>query len=208
MRPAVPMGIPLIPRRLVRTVPVESTVEAEHLWATACALHPDWEHITWRDPIDPAAFPITSPYWQDCETGAQLADLIRAEDLLHNGGWYLDSDVQMLKPLDELCALNAVAAWEDRDHIPNAVLGFTPGHPALQHVLDLAITRRDRGTWAAGVGVTTEVFRNADMVLLPPGSFYAVHWRTAHHNPIDWDQVAKDNPWAYAIHRYRASWHA
>jgi mannosyltransferase OCH1-like enzyme len=192
----------------VRTVPAVTTAETERLWTIATELHPDWEHVTWRDPVDPTAFPITSPYWGDCETGAQLADLIRVEDLLHRGGWYIDSDVWCLRPFDSLCALHGVAAWEDKQFIPNAVLGFTPGHQALQRVLELAIDRRFRGTWKAGVGVTTEVFRNrTDMTLLPPGAFYPVHWRDAHAKEVDWAQAAKEAPWAYTMHQYAASWH-
>ena len=198
----------MIPRRLVRTVPAHTHPHMEVLWDEACRLHPDWEHVTWRDPVDASSFPFTSPYWADCESGAQLADLIRAEDLLHNGGWYIDSDVQMLRPLDSLCALQGVAAWEDNLHIPNAVLGFAPGHPALQRVIDLAIRRRFQGTWKAGVGVTTEVFRTRDdMTLLPPGAFYPVHWREAHRGFVNWSKVAADNPWAFCIHKYAASWH-
>lgn len=199
----------MIPHRLVRTVPNQTTSDVEDLWAIACDLHPDWEHVTWRDPINPEAFPITSPYWGDCETGAQLADLVRAEDLLHRGGWYIDSDVWCLKPFDSLCHLDGVAAWEDSSHIPNAVLGFRPGHPALREVVRLAVDRRFEGTWPAGVGVTTEVFKHrSDMVLLPPGSFYPVAWRRAHRGKVDWAQVARDNPWSFCIHQYRASWHA
>lgn len=197
----------MIPRRLVRTVPATTTAHVEQLWADACALHPEWEHVTWRDPIDRAAFPLTSPYWDDCETGAQLADLVRVEDLYHHGGWYIDSDMWMLKPLDSLSALDAVVAYEDHIHIPNAVLGFTPGHPALKDVIDRAISRRFAGTWLAGVGVCTEVFsgRN-DVVVLPPGVFYPVHWQDAHRGGVMWRDIPKANPWAYGVHLYHGSW--
>lgn len=198
----------MIPRRLVRTVPTDTTLDVEKLWAEACALHPDWEHVTLRDPINRNAFPLTSPYWDECESGAQLADLVRVEDLYHNGGWYIDSDMWMLKPLDNLCALNAVVAYEDHLHIPNAVLGFPPGHPALKDVIDRAISRRHAGTWLAGVGVTTEVFSyRSDITILPPGCFYPVRWQDAHRGGIAWREVAKANPWAYGIHKYAASWH-
>lgn len=198
----------MIPKRLVRTIPAVKTAHAENLWDTACALHPDWEHVTWQDPIDRTRFPITSPYWDDCETGAQLADLVRAEDLYHSGGVYIDSDVWVLKPFDDLCQLNGFAAWEDHLHIPNAVLGFRPGHPALKHVLDLAISKRFQGTWAAGVGVTTQVFQDhTDITLLPPGAFYPVHWKTAHRGLVNWSEQADLNPWAWCLHKYAASWH-
>lgn len=199
----------MIPRRLVRTVPAKVDPDTELLWGIACGLHPDWEHVTWRDPIDQAAFPITSPYWQDCETGAQLADLVRAEDLYHSGGIYLDSDFHCFKSFEPFVGLNGFAAFEDRNYIPNAVMGFRPGHPALREVLDQAIAKRHRGTWTAGVGVTNEVFRHhKDILLMPPGMFYAVHWRDAHRHGIDIDRVRSNNPWAVGIHLYKASWHA
>ena len=188
-------------------MPAGTTVETEQLWDIACDLHPGWEHVTWRDPINPEMFPLTSPFWADCESGAQLADLVRVEDLFHRGGWYIDSDVWCLKPFDDLCALDAVAGWEDHSYIPNAVLGFTPGHPALKQVIDLAVARRFDGTWNAGVGVTTEVF-SIGVTLLPPGAFYPLHWKQAHTQRVDWQQVADRNPWSYCIHKYAASWHA
>lgn len=198
----------MIPKRLVRTVPETTPQTTEDLWEHAKTLHPDWKHVTHRDPCDPTQFPLTNPFWDDCETGAQLADLIRAEDLYHRGGFYIDSDVEMIRRLDPFCGCDGVAAWEDEHHIPNAVLGFRAGHPALKLVLDRAISARFNGTWAAGVGVTTEVFKNRDdIVLLPPGSFYAVPWREAHRTNVNWVKAAKRNPWAYCLHRYEASWH-
>lgn len=198
----------LIPRRLVRTVPEHTSDEQERLWEIAIKLHPDWEHITLRDPIDRAGFPITADYWAECESGAQLADLVRAEELYHRGGVYIDSDVECYRPFDPLLAVPGFAAWEDHLHIPNAVMGFTTGHRALTEVVFLAIDRRHQGTWKAGVGVTTEVFRRRDdMLLLPPGSFYPVHWREAHRRMVNWRTVKTQNPWAFAAHKYAASWH-
>lgn len=198
----------MIPHRLIRTVPAQTSVEVERLWDVATGLHPTWEHITLRDPIDSRDFPLTSPYWADCETGAQLADLVRVEELWWRGGFYIDSDVWCLKPFDSLCNLDAVVGWEDHLYIPNAVMGFPPQHPALRTVIDMAITRRHQGTWIAGVGVTTTVFKaRNDVALLPPAAFYPVHWKTAHRGFVHWDEEARKNPWAYCIHKYAASWH-
>lgn len=197
----------MIPKRLVRTVPTNTTLEVEKLWTDACALHPEWEHVTWRDPINRNAFPLTSPYWDECESGAQLADLVRVEDLYHSGGVYQDADFVAFRPFTPLLGLDGFAAYEDASYVPNAVMGFRPGHPALRHVIDLAIAKRFSGTWTAGVGVTTEVFRNRDdILLLPPGSFYAVHWRDAHKYGIDIDKVRAENPWAVGVHLYAHSW--
>jgi hypothetical protein len=118
--------------------------------------------------------------------------------------------VECWKPFDPLLALPGFAAWEDQEHVPNAVMGFEPKHPALWAVLHLAIERRGQGTWNAGVGVTTEVFvGREDMLLLPPGSFYPYHWRekrayVAGH--LKEQRVRESNPWAFCAHHWSHSW--
>lgn len=195
----------MIPKRLVRTVPEKTTAEVEIWWDRACRLHPDWEHITWRDPIDKSYFPLTSPFWQDCESGAQLADLVRTEDLYWRGGVYIDSDVEVYRPFDALLPLSAFAGWDCIEYVPNAIMGFEPRHSALKKVVEQAIDRRHEGTWSAGVGVTTEVFRGCDnIVLFPPGSFYPVYWRLA--RSTDWSTVEANNPWAFCSHHAHHSW--
>ena len=196
----------MIPRTLVRTVPEHTSEETEELWRIATGLHPEWEWVTLRDPIDRDGFPITSPHWDNCQTGAQLADLVRAEYLYHNGGVYIDSDYLCWKSFDTLVSCGAFAAWEDDRAIPNAVMGFAPGHPALAQILGLAVARQSLGTWEAGVGVTTEVFKGRDdILLLPPGVFYPVHYT---HKALitDLDQIRGSNPWAFGVHLWHHSW--
>lgn len=195
----------MIPTRLIRTVPEETTEEVEAWWVQARLLHPHWTHITLRDPVHRSSFPLTSSFWDTCESGAQLADLIRLEELYHRGGVYIDSDYEAWRPFDSLTGLKAFAAWEDEHHVPNAVMGFPPRHPALMDAIDMARLRHDHGTWEAGVGVTTEVFpQHSDIVLFPPGTFYPVHYRVK--NLVDWSKVQEQNPWAYGAHRWRHSW--
>lgn len=195
----------MIPSRLVRTVPESTTDDVERYWNWACALHPHWEHITLRDPVNRADFPSTSHLWDSCESGAQMADLIRAEELWRRGGVYIDSDVEVYRSFDPLLGLDGFAGWDCVDYIPNAIMGFHPGHPAIGRVVELAIERHHQGTWPAGVGVTTEVFKGRnDMALLPPGSFYPVFWRD--RDRTNWKAVEAQNPWAYCVHRAHHSW--
>ncbi|WP_165774089.1 glycosyltransferase [Mycolicibacterium sphagni] len=192
----------MIPRRLVRVVPEHTTAQVETWWAGATALHPGWEHVTRRQPHDPDLFPRTAPYWPDCETGAQLADLVRAEELWHWGGVYIDSDVEVFKPFDNLVGLPAFAGWEDGKRVCNAVLGFPPHHPVLRDFLDLAIERRHHGTEAAGVATFTEIVTGRDdVVLLPPDAFYPAHWSEEAH-------PSKVKPWSWTLHYWAKSWHA
>lgn len=196
----------MIPRRLVRTVPLHTSDFVERNWQRAAELHPGWQLVTWRDPIDPAAFPVTSPHWDRCTSGAQRAGLIRLEDLLHRGGIYLDSDVEPFRSLDPLLPLHAFAAWEDERVVPDAVLGAKPRHPAIAECLDLAIEAIERGPWESGPGVTTRVLPGRDdVLLLPPGAFFPIHYRKPDRRALRRSDRGQA-PWIFAVHHWSGSW--
>lgn len=204
----------MIPRILHRSVPAVTSAEVEGFWAETVSMHDGWDCRTWRDPLDPAEFPLTSPSWMLCQSGAQFAGLVRLELLLTHGGVWLDSDVEMYRPLDVLCHLPMFAAWEDKAVVPDAVLGAVPGHPAVAACLSLALERlhsgrsdwqSGRGAWATGPGVTTTVLPGRDdVLLLPPGSFYPAHY--VGKERVRWSQVRSLNPWAFGAHHWHASW--
>lgn len=202
----------MIPRRLVRVVPEHTSEEVERWWADACALHPSWEHVTLRDPIDPSGFPNTREKWGQVCAGAQLADLVRFDELYCRGGVYIDSDVQLFKPLDSLLQLGGFAAWEDDQAIPNAVLGFEPEHFALARIIVLAMESVPGNPWHTGVGSVTQILKDRhhdNVLVLPPDTFYPVHYRvkrlldTPGYTPED---IRQRLPWCFGLHWYRHSW--
>lgn len=194
----------MIPRRLVRTVPAMTSATVEHFWADACDLHPDWEHVTLRDPTDPIGFPITSPHWNACTSGAQRAGLIRLEELWHRGGVYIDSDFECYRPFDSLLGVDAFIGWEDASWAPDAVLGACPGHPAIRAALLLAMERLSLGASSSGPKVTTQTMTGRDDVLeLPPGSFYPYHYTEKERRHEDHQAT---NPWAFGAHHWAGSW--
>lgn len=202
----------MIPPRLVRTVPASTSDQIEDWWEKACKLHPDWEHVTWRDPIDSTQFPLTAPHWARCTSGAQMAGLIRLEDIVQHGGIYIDSDVELYRSLDVLLSLRGFAAWEDPEVVPDAVLGCEPGHQGFAVCLSLAIARlhsaspdwrTGAGAWSTGPGVTTTVLPGrTDVLLFPPGAFYPYHY-------TEKDRRGEDHsaqPWTFAAHHWHGSW--
>ncbi|MFO8012613.1 MAG: glycosyltransferase [Phycisphaerae bacterium] len=88
----------MIPRRLhfVWVTDDEPTGRHAENLARARRLHPGWEVRLWR----PAAL---SPHWQPLyERGACIAhqaDVLRYDVLERRGGWYLDTDTWLFRPL-------------------------------------------------------------------------------------------------------------
>lgn len=192
-----------IPRILFRTVPEQTTDEVEGWWAEFVRLHPGWDCRTYRDPLDPAEWPLTADLWSRCQNGAQLAGLVRLEGLVTHGGCYVDSDVKPYRSLEPLLHLPAFAGWEDETTLPDAVLGAAPHHPAFVACLEKARASIEGGgdAYQSGPMVTTEVLPNRDDVLtLPPGAFYPHHY-------LQKNQAGKQiGPWVFAEHCWHHSW--
>lgn len=195
-----------IPRILHRTVPEQPTEQAERLWAGAARLLPGWELMDHHDPLDPNDWD-TGNLWPLCDSGAQKAGLIRLEALYRHGGVYVDSDFELYRSLEPLLCLEGFAGWEDAKVVPDAVLGFRPGHPAVAIMLDKAraAVMKGEGAWVSGPGVTTSTLPGRDDVtLLPPGSFYPYHYKDK-ETQRDMDHMNLQ-PWAFGAHHWAHSW--
>lgn len=204
----------MIPRRIIRSVPEQTSDQVEDFWRGIQALHPGWEFVTFRDPLPRAAFPLTSPWWPRCQSGAQLAGLVRLEALWASGGIWCDSDYEGYRPFTPLLGCEAFAAWEDANVVPDAVMGSEAGHPAIKECIVLALARiqtesqdwqTGNGAWATGPGVTTAVLPGRDDVtLLGPESFYPVHYTEKER--LLTERHWRDNPATYGVHHWAASW--
>lgn len=194
-----------IPRHLFRTCQEKTTPEVEQWWNEAKLIHPTWRHITVREPVDPAQFPISSPVWGMCGSGAQKAGLIRLELVLTYGGVYIDSDVSVCRPFESLRSCALFAGFEDENVIPDAVFGAEPGNEVVAEMLQIAITLVELGesAWSSGPGVFTDVLRTSNRaVLFPPMAFYPVHYRQKH-------LLGRDNcahPSTFCVHHWFGSW--
>lgn len=200
----LPVGA--IPRILHRTLPAHIDQQVEAWWEQFAELHPGWDLRTWREPLDPASFPLTADLWPRCVNGAQRAGLVRLELLVSHGGVYVDSDVAPFRSLEPLLDLQAFGCWEDRQVVPDFVLGARPHHPAFELALAKARSVIEGGgdAWQSGPGVTTEVLPGRDdVLLLPPGAFAPFHY-------LERSRAAEVNadppPYAFAAHQWHGSW--
>lgn len=195
-----------IPRILHRTVPEETSPQVEAWWEHFRQLHPGWELMTHRDPLNADDWPELGDLWHACQNGAQRAGLIRLEALWRWGGVYVDSDIEPYRSLEPLLHLPGFSAWEDNKVAPDAVLGAEPGHPAVAIMMLRArhaiIYNLD--AWHSGPGVSTATLPGRpDWLLLPPGSFYPYSY-------LDKNRAGDDHmtqqPWCFGVHRWHGSW--
>ena len=88
-------------------------------WKKFC---PDYELMLW----DMNKFDIHSVKWVEQavqqKKWAFAADYLRLKILNDHGGFYLDSDLELLKPIDEFCACDFVTGFIDRP--PNVFLNM------------------------------------------------------------------------------------
>jgi mannosyltransferase OCH1-like enzyme len=141
--------------------------------------------------------------WSKGRNLAERADLVRYEVLRRHGGVYVDTDVECLRPIDDLLdGVVAFAAYEVPGRLCNAVLGAVPAHPAFARAVDLAATTVGRGTYpdATATSFLTYILEaHEDVTLFGAERFYPVLWDgSANAAPAD------DPP--HAFHHWAKSW--
>ncbi len=79
---------------------------------------PDWNYKLWNeDNFDVNAIPYTAEAYT-AKRFAFVTDYVRLYALMTEGGVYLDTDVEILKPLDDLMHLKAFTGYEGSKHKP------------------------------------------------------------------------------------------
>ena len=68
---------------------------------------------------------------------ALASDMMRVHILNEHGGIYLDTDVEILKPLDRFMQHELFMGYECKFWVSTAVIGGVPGHPVFQTLAKL-----------------------------------------------------------------------
>lgn len=79
---------------------------------------PDWEYKLWNeDNFDINSVPYVKEAYEACKY-AFVSDYVRLFALYSEGGVYMDTDVEAIKPYDDLLRLTAFAGYEGSKHTP------------------------------------------------------------------------------------------
>jgi mannosyltransferase OCH1-like enzyme len=203
----------MIPKILHRVIPYKTTELMDKSWESVLNNLNGWQFVTH---YDDETLPMTKDYLHLCPHGAFRADLIRLESLYIMGGVYLDSDIELIKPIDHLLDNNFFAVRESQEDIANSVIGSTVGSEILLDAINLSIevlknvglNKNDNyvvnGTHKSfGPYVITEVLKKYPNVnILNTKTFFPYLYNQKHLASADYSKDRR----VLGVHRWAGSW--
>lgn len=108
---------------------------------------------------------------------AKAVDYLRMYYLYEHGGVYVDMDMKILKPFDDVLDNEMFTCMEENQFVCNGIVGAVPKHPLLKKYLET---------------VETNFIGSGDLVF-QPGMFL-------------WTEMVKYSEWSSRIKIYSADW--
>ncbi len=108
---------------------------AQHCIASWKKYCPDYEIVEWNETnfdLNCCAY-VKEAY--EAKKWAFVSDVARLHALVAQGGIYMDTDVEVLKPLDDILQCEAVLGFESIDRISTGLMACEPGQPMLVELL-------------------------------------------------------------------------
>ena len=148
---------------------------------------------------------------------AFVTDYVRLFALYSEGGIYMDTDVEVLKPLDIFLSENAFSSFENNDLIPTGIMGAKKGNKWIKSLLDEYKNLRfirDDGSYDLTTNVhritditekkfdlvrksSFQKLKNGVVTIYPYDYFCPKDWKTGNIN------ITKNT---YTIHHFSGSW--
>ena len=102
-------------------------------WKKYC---PDWKVIRW----DEDSFDVNSTLWTkqayEARKFAFVSDYVRLKALYEMGGVYLDTDVELVQPIDGFLEHHAFSGFESPDMVQTGIIGAEKGNAVIKSWLD------------------------------------------------------------------------
>lgn len=177
--------------------------ELHRFRATWFKHHPDWTFRFWRCDVPEASADVRALLADPRYSVIVKSDVLRYELLRIHGGIYVDTDMECLRPFDDLRNARCFIARESEEFLCPSVIGCEPDHPFITRCAREALVRaREAGPERANRApntitgphlVTALAHASTDLTVHPRHYFYPVGW---------WEtaRLADETPDAYAKH--------
>ena len=103
---------------------------------------PEYEYVLWSEdnfPVDD--YPFAKQALKD-KKWAFVSDVARLHALYFYGGIYMDTDVEVLKPLDRFLSHEFFSSFESKIHIPTGLMGAKKGNEYIYMLLGWYINKK------------------------------------------------------------------
>lgn len=181
-------------------------------WKKFC---PDFEIREWNESnFDLEQVPAYVRQAYEAGRWAFVSDYVRLRALTEVGGVYLDTDVEIVRPLDPFLKHEAFAGFEHLERVQTGVLACRKGFPLFQEFLayyDTAVFRRPDGSMdtTTNVEILTGICRKKGLVF--NDAFQVVDGLAVYPRevfcPVDYDTMKlKKTRKTITIHWFSGSW--
>lgn len=103
-------------------------------WKKYC---PDYEIIEWSEKnFDVSSAPLYVRQAYEAKKWAFVTDYVRLYAMTTCGGVYMDTDVELVKPIDIYLSHEAFSGFEDKEHIPTGIMACSKGFHLFREFLD------------------------------------------------------------------------
>lgn len=180
-------------------------------WKEIC---PEYQIIEWNEDT----FDINSnPYVKEAYEAKKYAfvtDYVRLYALYHQGGIYMDTDVRVLKPLEEFLQHQAFSGFESAEYVPTGIMASEQGNSTIKELLSYYAERhfiKDDGSYdiRTNTSIITEYFlekglvQNNQFQVIDEFALYPNNYFCPELEKLEDEEYVKDT---YAIHFFSGSW--
>ncbi|GGA88959.1 glycosyl transferase [Flavobacterium palustre] len=180
---------------------------------------PDYEIIEWNEKNTDLSHPFVKESYSQ-KKWAFVADFIRLKILYEHGGIYLDTDMMILKSLNELLSCNCFLGAEETKIVSGGIIGAIKNQPFIKGCLanynlinndskinfnEMVIPKLLTNTYEKiyGVSLFDKIIEKNNLVIYPPSYFYPLPNIEKKDIKNYKDYIQKST---YAIHLWNASW--
>lgn len=173
---------------------------AEHCLKSWQKYAKDYEIRRWDESNSKMDHPYVQAMYA-AKKWAFVSDYIRFFVLAREGGVYLDTDLELFRPIDELLALPGFVGRSKSGQIESSIIGAVPGAPFVK----AALAWYDADTKHSTADTSPLVLERA--IAMVGGESVTILDHT-HFHPIDEGEVltSEARTRAYGVHHWAESW--
>lgn len=119
--------------------------------------HPDWQIKRWDESNTPMTDYLEATL--KASRWSKAANLTRWQVLCEEGGVYFDTDVQVIRPFDELLSNSLFLGFESNRFVANGIIGSIPQHPFVHLCIDITLDAFSYGRFPLSPRVTTDALK-------------------------------------------------